>query len=246
MNQFIFGIHAVCETLKLRPKDVAHIIIIKERLSSLVEIVPISSYKKEEWMKWVQRQVSHFKEEMSHQGIVAQVKSQKAISLEEVLDHLKEKNELGLILVLDEITDPQNLGALIRTAACAKAHAVVIPERGAAQVTSVVTKVAQGGVEHVVVCGVSNINYALEKLKNRGFWVMGLDAKAEVSLFDMDAHQSLALVIGNEESGLRRLVREKCDLLVKIPMPGAMDSLNASTAGGIALFEVVRKRLKKS
>ena len=182
---------------------------------------------------------------MTHQGIVAQVRMKKEMSLEDILDHVKSQGTPAFFLVLDEITDPHNVGALIRSAACAGVDAVLLPKRGAAPLTSAVAKTSSGGLEHVAAIQVSNINYALERLKKEGIWVMGLAAEAQTSLYDMPGTQAIALVVGNEEQGLKRLVRENCDQLVKIPMQGDMDSLNASVAGGIALFEVVRQRISK-
>lgn len=254
MKNFIFGIHSVFEILKMRPQDVEQIVVVQERTAKNWEDilalarqhrVPVIHKEKEEWMKWVHQRVARFSETVTHQGIVAEVRMKKEMSLEDVLTHVKEQEVPGFFLVLDEITDPHNVGALIRSAACAGAHAVLLPKRGGADITSVVAKTSSGGMEHVAVISVVNINYALDRLKKEGIWVMGLDAKAETSLYNMPATQSLALVVGNEEQGLRRLVRENCDQLVKIPMSGPMDSLNASVAGGIALFEVVRQRLKQ-
>lgn len=252
MKNIVLGINSIYEVLKKRPQDIFQIVISKERSSQgLKEIiamafqrrVSISYRESKEWLRWIHQLYPGFSDHMSHQGIGAEVKIQKEISLNEIIQVIKEKNELGFILVLDEIEDPQNLGALIRSAACAKVHAIVIPKRGAASVTPAVVKVSAGGTEHVSVCSVSNINYALDRLKKEGFWTVGLALEGEISLFELSCHNHLALVIGNEERGLRRLVRESCDQLVKIPMPGQMESLNASAAGGIALFEVVRQRL---
>lgn len=234
MKNLIYGINSIYESLRHRPKDVIHITVSKGRtLKNIKSILDIASRH--------QIPVS-YKDVSLAQGIIAEIKSQSEVSLDEVIRKLKEKNEKALILVLDEIEDPHNLGALVRSAACAGAHAVVIPKRGAAQVTPAVIKVSAGGTEHVPVCRVTNINYTLDQLKKEGFWTVGLALEGEKSLFESSYKEHTVFVIGNEERGLRRLVRESCDELVKIPMPGNMESLNASVAGAIALFEVLRQR----
>ena len=245
MKNFIFGIHSVFEVLKMRPQDVEQIVIANNRtLKNVEDILNLAkkfhitvAYKEEGWFK---RAGS-----MTHQGIVAQVRMKKEMSLDDILNLIKAQQAPAFFLVLDEITDPHNVGALIRSAACAGVHGVILPKRGAAPLTSAVAKTSSGGMEHVAVIQVANINYALDRLKKENIWVIGLAAQAEVSLYDMPAKQAIALVVGNEEQGLRRLVRENCDQWVKIPMVGEMDSLNASVAGAIALFEVVRQRIRQ-
>lgn len=258
MKNFIFGIHSISEILKMRPQDVGQIVIAKastfkertvKNLESVLALasqhrIPVIHKEKEAWIKWVRQMVAHFSETVTHQGIVAEVRMKKENSLDDILAQVKAQEVPGFFLVLDEITDPHNVGALIRSAACAGAHAVILPKRGGSPLTSAVAKTSSGGMEHVAVISVANINYALDRLKKEGIWVMGLAAEAGASLYDMPGTQALALVVGNEEQGLRRLVRENCDQLVRIPMVGDMDSLNASVAGGIALFEVVRQRIK--
>lgn len=245
MKNFIFGIHSVCEVLKMRPQDVEQIIVAQNRTPKNVEeILSLAKknkisivYKEEGWFKWAHA--------MSHQGIVAQVRMKKEMSLDDILDQVKMQEIPAFFLVLDEITDPHNVGALIRSAACAGVHAVILPKRGSAPLTAAVAKTSSGGMEHVAMIQVANINYALDRLKKEGVWIVGLAAEAQTHFYEMPGTQALALVVGNEEQGLKRLVRENCDQLVKIPMVGDMDSLNASVAGGVALFEVVRQRVKK-
>ena len=242
MHNFVFGVQAVYELLRMRPDDVVQVIIVKGRtlrnLDRVLELskrnhISIVQKDKQAFVKW---------ESLNHQGIVAEVRSLTHVSLEEILHRITHRQTPGFLLVLDEITDPHNLGALIRSAACAGTDAVIIPRRGAAQVTPVVVKVSAGGTEHVSLCRVTNVNYTLEKIKQAGFLTVGLSLEARTSLFDLALEGHTALVIGNEERGLRRMVTQNCDQLVKIPMLGQLDSLNASVAGGIALFEVLRQR----
>jgi 23S rRNA (guanosine2251-2'-O)-methyltransferase len=182
-----------------------------------------------------------------HQGVALKVEPFPYADFDDVVAKAKEAGD-GLILVLDSVQDPHNLGALIRSAACAGAHAVVIPKDRAVGVTAVAEKASAGAVATVPVAQVTNITQALEELKKAGFWVFGADGAAKATLYQQDFTGPVALVIGGEGEGIRPLVRKACDQLVMIPMQGGVNSLNASVAGGILLFEVVRQRLtgKKS
>lgn len=177
-----------------------------------------------------------------HQGAVLRVEPYPYADMYDLLDRWKQSGEPGLILVLDGIQDPHNLGALIRSAACAGAHGVIIPQDRACGITPTVEKVSAGGVEAVTVARVANISQALELLKKEGFWVYGAAGDAGESLYRQDFRGHTALVIGGEGEGMRPLVRKNCDLLISIPLKGAITSLNASVAGGIMLFEAVRQR----
>jgi 23S rRNA (guanosine2251-2'-O)-methyltransferase len=177
-----------------------------------------------------------------HQGVALRVESFAYTDLADILARWRESGESGLLLVLDGVQDPHNLGALIRSAACAGAHGVIIPTDRAAQVTPAVEKASAGAVETVQVAQVTNVARTLEELKEAGFWIYGADSSAAASVFDQDFKGNVALVIGSEGEGIRPLVRKRCDLLVKIPLRGGVSSLNASVSGGILLFEVVRQR----
>ena len=180
--------------------------------------------------------------EVAHQGAVAAVRPLRSWDerdLSGALDGLEDP----LLLVLDGITDPHNLGACLRTADAAGVQAVILPRDRAATVDGVVRKVAAGAAEFVPVATVTNLARTLEQLKGRGIWVVGTDAAAPRTLFDADLKRPLALVLGAEGEGLRRLTRERCDFLVQIPMAGRVESLNVSVAAGIALFEARRQRL---
>lgn len=177
-----------------------------------------------------------------HQGAVLRVEPYPYAELSDLIDRWKESGEQGLILLLDGIQDPHNLGALIRSAVCAGAHGVIIPQDRACGVTPTVEKVSAGSVEAVAVARVANISQALALLKKEGFWVYGAAGEAGESLYRQDFRGHVALVIGGEGEGVRPLVRKHCDVLISIPLKGAINSLNASVAGGIMLFEVVRQR----
>lgn len=181
--------------------------------------------------------------EAVHQGAVAAVRPLKPWDENGLLGALSELHEPPLLLVLDGVTDAHNLGACLRTADGAGAHAVIIPRDRAAAVDPVVRKVAAGAAEFMPVATVTNLARTLDLLKARGIWVAGTDGEAPQSVYDADLDRPLALVLGAEGSGMRRLTREKCDFLVRIPMAGQMESLNVSVAAGVVLFEARRQRL---
>jgi 23S rRNA (guanosine2251-2'-O)-methyltransferase len=177
-----------------------------------------------------------------HQGAVAAIRPLKAWDERDLVGALDELSADPLLLILDGVTDPHNLGACLRTADAVGAHAVVIPKDRAAAVDGVVRKVAAGAAEFVPVASVTNLARTLGMLKERGIWVVGTDGEAPQSLYSADLKRPLAIVLGAEGSGLRRLTRESCDFLVRIPMAGHVQSLNVSVAAGIALFEALRQR----
>ena len=177
-----------------------------------------------------------------HQGAVAAMRPSRGWDEHDLSASLDRLSGDALLLVLDGITDPHNLGACLRTAEAAGAHAVVIPKDRAATLDSVARKVAAGAAEFVPVASVTNLARTLDMLKERGIWIVGTDGEAEESLYSVDFKRPAALVLGAEGTGMRRLTRDKCDFLVCIPMAGHTQSLNVSVAAGIALFEVLRQR----
>ena len=178
----------------------------------------------------------------AHQGVIALAAVREYVSVDDILADAAAKNESPLIVVCDEISDPHNLGAIIRTAYCAGAHGVIIPKRRSAGLTAVVAKTSAGAVAHVPVARVPNIPALLKDLKKQGVWVFGTAAEGTTELYSADLKGPAAIVIGSEGEGMTRLVREKCDFLVSIPMKGKISSLNASAAAAILLYEAVRQR----
>jgi 23S rRNA (guanosine2251-2'-O)-methyltransferase len=176
------------------------------------------------------------------QGVIAVVPARSFQTLDDLLEIPRRKHEQGFLLVLDEIEDPQNLGALVRTAECAGVHGVIIPKHHAATVTSAVVKASAGATEHMPIAEVTNIAQTLKHLKDEGYWVVGLDGSGDRQHTAIDLALPVALVVGNEGRGIRRLVKERCDFLVRIPLRGKIESLNASAAGAVAMYEVVRQR----
>lgn len=176
------------------------------------------------------------------QGVVALVSSKSYVEPEEMIDIARKRGEQPMVLILDEIEDPHNLGALIRTADCAGVHGVIIPRHHSASVTETVAKTSAGATAHVPVARVTNIVQTIEELKTQGLWIIGSEMTASESFYDVDYRGPIALVVGNEGKGIRRLVKEKCDFLVKIPMYGKLESLNASVSGALLMFEAARMR----
>ena len=179
----------------------------------------------------------------AHQGVIALAAMREYVTVQSLLDTAEEKGEAPLLVVCDEISDPHNLGAILRTAECAGAHGVIIPKRRSAGLTAIVGKTSAGAVSYMPVARVSNLPATLEELKKKGIWVYGTAAEGATSLYEADLKGPAAIVIGSEGEGMSRLVREKCDFLVSIPMKGHISSLNASAAAAILLYEAVRRRM---
>ena len=178
----------------------------------------------------------------SHQGVIALAAVREYATVDDILAAAREKGEAPLIVVCDELSDPHNLGAVIRTAECAGAHGVVIPKRRSAGLTAVVAKTSAGAVSYLPVARVANLPSLLEDLKQQGVWIFGAAANGATALYDADLKGPAAIVIGSEGSGMSRLVSERCDFIVSIPMKGQINSLNASAAAAILLYEAVRQR----
>lgn len=176
------------------------------------------------------------------QGVAAQATELRIANVNELLSLVEQRNEPPFLLVLDQVQDPQNLGALLRTADAAGAQAVLVPERRSAHISGAVAKASAGAVSHIPVLEATNLVRALDSLREAGIWIAGLDGSASQSLFNVDFTVPIAVLVGSEASGLRRLTREHCDFLVRLPMLGSIESLNAAVAGSIAMYEVVRQR----
>lgn len=177
-----------------------------------------------------------------HQGIIAQTTSYEYSEIEDIFELAKKKHEPPFIIILDEIVDPHNLGAIIRTANIAGAHGVIIPKHNATGLTATVVRASAGAINFTPVVKVTNISKTIEELKGRGLWFACADMGGE-EMYKCNLTGAIGLVIGNEGSGVSRLVKEKCDYIVSIPMKGDIESLNASVAAGILAYEIVRQRL---
>lgn len=178
----------------------------------------------------------------AHQGVVALAAVREYSSIDDILRIAEEKGEPPFVIVCDEISDPHNLGAIIRTAECVGVHGIIIPKRRSAGLTSIVGKTSAGAVEHMAVARVSNLTAAIKELKERGLWVYGTAADAPAGMWETNLTGPICVVIGSEGDGMGRLVSENCDVLVNIPMHGRVNSLNASAAASILMYEVLRQR----
>lgn len=188
------------------------------------------------------RKLDNMSRTHSHQGVIALAAVRAYVSVDDILEIAHKKGEPPLIVVCDELSDPHNLGAVIRTADAAGAHGVIIPKRRSAGLTAVVAKTSAGAVAHVPVARVPNIPTLLKELKEEGVWVFGTAAQGTTTLYQADLKGPAAIVIGSEGDGMGRLVTEQCDFTVSIPMFGAINSLNASAAAAVLLYEAVRQR----
>ncbi len=177
----------------------------------------------------------------NHQGVIAYVSAYEYSTVKDILEKAAAKGEPPFVIICDKITDPHNLGAIIRTANCAGAHGVIIPKRNSAGLSSVVAKTSAGAAEYTPVAKVTNIASAIDDLKKEGMWIVAADMDGE-EMYKIDLKGSLGIVVGSEGEGIGRLVKEKCDFIASIPMAGEINSLNASVAAGVLMYEALRQR----
>jgi 23S rRNA (guanosine2251-2'-O)-methyltransferase len=180
--------------------------------------------------------------EGNHQGVVAHVAAYEYAELDDLFTLAEKRNEQPFFLILDEIEDPHNLGSIMRTADAVGAHGIIIPKRRAVGLTAAVAKSSTGAIEYIPVARVTNLARTIEDLKERGLWIVGTDAKGADDYRNLDGNMSIGLIIGSEGKGMSRILREKCDFLIKLPMVGKVTSLNASVAASLLMYEVYRKR----
>lgn len=178
------------------------------------------------------------------QGVVASITEYKYYTIDDILDYAKEKEESPFIIILDKIEDPHNLGAIVRSAECLGAHGIIIQKRNAAQVTDTVEKTSAGACNYMRIARVTNITESIKYLKKNGLWIYGLDMEGASEIYNTDFSGAIGLVVGNEGSGISKLVLENCDFIVKIPMTGHIESLNASVSAAISMYEIVRQKNK--
>ena len=237
------GIHAVKEALEAqRPID--RIAIVKGRQDTRIEQIVQLARKNSIPVRFEDRnQLDRLANTKDHQGVVALAAARAAATLDEILTKANQaRGQIGLIILLDGIEDPHNLGAIVRTALAAGAYGVVIPERRAAGLTDTVARTSAGALAHLPVVKVTNLARAMEDLKEAGYWLVGLDERADKTYTEVDYTSPVGIVLGGEGQGLHELTRKRCDFVVSLPTTGPVRSLNASVAAGIVLFEAVRQR----
>ena len=243
---WIAGINAVASSLEHDAEHVREVLIeAGQRNPRLVEIEERARQLEIPVRKVNAQAIGGVAGDLRHQGVVARYEAAKATSEAELPALIEAAGGKALLLVLDGVQDPHNLGACLRSAAAAGVTAVIIPKDKAAPVNATVRKTSAGAADRIPIVSVTNLARTLRTLKDAGVWVYGLEGEAPASLYGVDLKGNVALVLGGEGEGMRRLTREHCDALLRIPMPGEMESLNVSVAAGIALFEAVRQRQGK-
>ena len=241
-HDVMYGIHALESLLKQSPERVLELWLLQgrddERLGKIINLAKTYgvSVQRSSRKTLDDKAQSH-----QHQGVVARVKPAKVLA-EKELDALLEKTPQPFLLILDGVTDPHNLGACLRNADAAGVHGIIVPKDNAVAVTSTVSKVACGAAETVPVFQVTNLARTMRHIQQAGVWIVGTAGEADSDLYHADLKGALAIAMGAEGKGLRRLTRESCDSLISIPMAGAVSSLNVSVATGVCLFEAVRQR----
>jgi 23S rRNA (guanosine2251-2'-O)-methyltransferase len=237
-QSIVFGVNAIVEKLRASPDEIVEILLAGEATRGLEAEAERASVR-----------VTHVSRELldqlasgeRHQGVLARVAAFSYWPVGELIDSALSSAPPRLILILDGLTDPRNLGALLRAAEGAGARHVVIPKDRSAPVTPTVIKASAGAAHHMRIYRVTNLRQTMKQLKDRGYWLVGLEVGAETTIYDQTYPERLGIVLGSEGHGMRRLIRQECDFLVSIPMHGKLSSLNVAVAGGVFLYEVLRR-----
>lgn len=244
-DMYIIGRNPVIEALQ-NQDNIEKIFMLKGDLSgSINKVIGLAREKGVIIQEVDKHKLDELSEGGRHQGVAALITGYEYSSVDAILEKAKSKGENPFIIILDEIRDPHNLGAIIRTAECAGAHGVIIPERRSAIVNQTVYSSSVGAVEYIDVAQVTNISDTIKKLKDAGLWIYGGDMDGESYYYQTDLTGPVGIVIGNEGNGISKKIKEKCDVLVKIPLNGQVSSLNASTSAAVLIYEVVRQNAQK-
>lgn len=243
-EDLIEGRNAVIEALR-SDRTIEQILVAKGDTKGSINVVLGLAKDKGTVVKYVERaKLDEMSQTGAHQGVIAIVTPYKYFALSDIIEHAKSKNEDPFILILDELEDPHNFGSIIRTAETCGVHGIIIPKRKNVGMTPTVYKTSAGAVEYMKIAKVTNINAAIDELKKSNIWVYGADMDGESYCYDVNLKGAVALVIGSEGKGISKLTKEKCDVLMKIPMVGNISSLNASVASGMIMYEILKQRLK--
>lgn len=244
-EDLIEGRNAVIEVLRSE-RTVEQILVANGDVSGSINMILALAKEKKIVIKHVDRKkLDQLSQTGAHQGVIAQITPYNYCDIDDIINYAEEKGEKPFIVILDEIEDPHNFGSIIRTAETCGVHGIIIPKRRNVGLTPAVYKASVGAIEHMKIAKITNINSAIDKLKERGIWVYGADMNGENYCYDIDFRGAVALIIGSEGKGILKLTKNKCDVLVKIPMVGNISSLNASVAGGILMYEVLKQKIKK-
>jgi 23S rRNA (guanosine2251-2'-O)-methyltransferase len=242
MNEMIAGRNPVIEALRSGTPIEKVVVLYGVRGSAIDRIRELARQNSVPLVEVNKQKFRELVNDTTTQGVVAIVGTKEYVSVDALLDSAKRRNEPAFLLVLDEIQDPQNLGAIIRTAECAGAHGVIVSKHHSATVNQTVARASAGASEQLPIAKVTNIAATLDELKAQGLWIVGADVGGDKLYYELDYKIPVAIVVGNEGEGIRRLVKEKCDFLVRIPLLGNIGSLNASVAAALVMYEVVRAR----
>jgi 23S rRNA (guanosine2251-2'-O)-methyltransferase len=243
-TELIYGIHAVQTAITKTPQSVLEVWFDANRSDKRIAHIQGLANKNRLLQHEVQRlELDRFLPGVNHQGVIARCRLPSVLSESELFSLIEGLNKPALLLILDGVQDPHNLGACVRSADGVGVDALIIPKDKSVGITPVVAKVASGALNNVPVVQVTNLARAMEQLKKAGIWIVGMDDKSDQTLYQVDLTLPLAITLGAEGSGLRRLTKEKCDFLVKLPMLGMVESLNVSVASGICLYEALRQRI---
>lgn len=243
MSTYIVGRNPVIESLQSGSQGIERICIVEgNRHARIRQIVTMAEQAGIPIKYCARRELDRLEPSLPHQGVVAVVRSAHYSDLSSVLSNIQRREDNALLVVLDGIQDPRNFGAILRTAEAVSADAVIIPKDRAVGITPAVHKASAGASAHIPIVRVTNLARTVDALKDAGIWVAGAAEDASCLYTDADFSVPLCLVFGSEGTGIRRLVKQKCDYLVHLPMLGKIASLNVSVAGGILLYEVVRQR----
>ncbi|MDQ6644390.1 MAG: 23S rRNA (guanosine(2251)-2'-O)-methyltransferase RlmB [Chloroflexota bacterium] len=244
MPEYIWGRNPIMETLQ-SPRQIKRILFAegqREASSALATILQEAERRHIPTEKVARARLDQISHGAVHQGCIAVVEARSYATIDETLAHAENKHEEPFLLILDAIQDVNNLGSLLRTAESVGVHGVIIPEHRAAEVNATVIKTSAGATEHLLIAQETNLTRTIDYLKKQNIWVVGLAGEASTLYYHANLTGALALVVGNEGKGISRLVRENCDLLIKLPMRGHINSLNAAVAGSIALYEALKQR----
>jgi 23S rRNA (guanosine2251-2'-O)-methyltransferase len=244
-KRIIYGVNPVVEALRSGSETVERVVISTSKSgASTAQVVAAAKASKVRIDRVPRAEVDRLAEGAKHQGVVAVVVGKYSYTLlEELIEAWQATGEPAFFVILDSIQDPQNLGSLIRGADCAGAHGIIITKDRSAKVTPAVAKASAGATAHVAVTRVTNLTRAIELLKEAGVWVTALEAGEGSTLYDIDLTSNTAIVLGSEGAGVRRLVKERCDHVVSLPIAGGVNSLSAAQAGVVSMFEVMRQRM---
>ena len=244
-NDQVEGRNSVLELLE-SVRDINKIFIQSgEKHGSINKIIAIAKERRIIVNQIDKNKINQMAQTNNHQGVIAIVPPFEYSDVDDILEEARARQEEPFIVILDSIEDVHNLGSIIRTAETAGVHGIIIPKRRAASVNSTVSKVSAGAVEYMKIARVNNLNETIKYLKEQGLWICGTDINTNIDYDKQDYTGSIAIIIGNEGSGISRLVKENCDFLVKIPMKGKITSLNASVSAGIIMYEVLKQRKNK-